>query len=255
MAVDLPPGLRGAWETLSYASDRHKAFERLTTLVWLRLVADPDAPTVAGFDPRTIVEPKVEWPLPAEARLLNAGAVIFNHMLGDQLLSIDWDELSQPTLERAVSEVIRWQPSSMPGPDYIGEISQRVRRNEALGEYYTPYEISLLMAAMTGVEPGFRVLDPCCGSGRMLLAAIEVCRNAHDGKIPEVAGIDISPDAVRMCRMNLALAGVHPAQRVECKDFLLSIPFEQCTPIQKAMQLELYKYEAGEMVAWRKLAA
>jgi hypothetical protein len=254
MGVDLPTGLRGAYEQLSMNGDRN-ALERLTSLVWLRLVADPDAPPIAGHHPGTIVEPKIEWPLPADGRLLDAGSAVLNQMLGEELLSTDWRQLRPAVLERVVAEVCRWQPHEQFGPDYLGEISQRVRSDaakSARGEYYTPYNVSLMMAMMTGVGPGDRVLDPACGSGRMLLAALEVCRRNHPGELPEVFGIDISPDAVRLCRLNLALAGIHPAHRVELANFLTMSPPEQLSPIQQAMQIALFQYEAGETVGWRQ---
>src|SRR5207302_7001563 len=101
----------------------------------------------------------------------------------------------------------------------LGEISQRVRSDAAKGprgEFYTPYNVSLMMAQMTGIQPGMTVLDPACGSGRMLLAALEACRAEHGvDAVPEVFGIDISPDACRLTRMNLVLAGIAPGERVE----------------------------------------
>lgn len=244
--VDLPTGLRGAYEALSYGHDSRLAHDRLTTLVWLRLAADPSAPLVAGFNPRTMVTPKIEWPLPRDARLLDAGGTVLNMALGyDDLLSTDWHELPQPTLEKALDELERWDPHGFHMCDWLGDTSQRIRGDKnGLGEFYTPYHISLCMAMITDPAPGESVIDPCCGAGGMLLAALESCRNRHDG-IPEVFGIDINPIAVRLCRMNLALAGVHPAQRVECRNALEAIPAEERTPIQDAMvkQLELFEYE------------
>jgi SAM-dependent methyltransferase len=48
-----------------------------------------------------------------------------------------------------------------------------------------------------------RVLDPCCGSGRMLLAAAEINRHW------EFVGQDIDVRCVRMCALNLAFRNLY----------------------------------------------
>ena len=58
-------------------------------------------------------------------------------------------------------------------------------------------------------------------------------------------------EAVRLCRLNLALAGIAPAFRVECADFLRMTPPEELNPVQRTMQLALFEHEAGEFVGWR----
>lgn len=256
--LDLPAGLRGAYLTLAnHDRSGNESFDRLSSLVWLRLLTDKTAPLIAGWDPRASTEFMPPWLAPWTAELLDGVCGRMNEVLGcGDLLSTDWHELPTPTLNKVVEEMRRWAPAPEWAPDYIGEISQRVRTSAAKsnrGEFYTPYSLSLMMARMTGVEAGARVLDPCCGSGRMLLAALEVNRDLHpEGPLCEVYGVDISPAAVRMCQLNLALAGIAPAFRVECMDFLLAIPFEEASPLQQAMQLELYRYEAGELVGWRQ---
>jgi len=69
----------------------------------------------------------------------------------------------------------------------------------------------------------WRVLDPACGDGNLLLAAIERLQAAN---IPEIhkriVGVDIDPVMVGATRLRLAAAmGCHPEQvRVVCADFL-----------------------------------
>jgi tRNA G10 N-methylase Trm11 len=247
--VDLPTGLKGAFLTLSMGGER-SVLERLTSLVWVRLATDPSMPSIGGHDPRSIFEDNIEWEEVQTAGHLDALGARVNEILDDPLLSTDWHELSEQQFAKVVAEVARWTPDSIWNDDPLGELSQRVRTDaakSARGEYYTPYPICLMMTRMTaapdGIAPGARVLDPACGSGRFLLAALEVCREQH-GQVPEVFGIDISPDAVRLCKLNLTLAGIYPKHRVECADFLRMTPPEQLTPTQRVMQLELFKYAA-----------
>lgn len=70
------------------------------------------------------------------------------------------------------------------------------------GQFYTPENICELMARITEPKAGECVLDPCCGSGRMLLAA---------GKFNPrslLCGQDIDLRCVQMCTINLALWGL-----------------------------------------------
>jgi hypothetical protein len=250
--VQLPTGLAGAYRELSYRG--LEAHDRLTSLVWLRLLTDPAAPTVAGHDPRTILDQPIVWPIPANGELLDLFSGRLNWNMGHDLLSVDWQELPAAVVERVVHEVGRWRPEPHIG-DQLGYVSQQTRSEStksAAGAFYTPYSVSLLMAKMTEPGPGESVLDPCCGSGSMLLAALEACREKHGpDQVPELYGIDIDPVAVRLCRLNLALAGVHPGYRIECRNALL-LPPEQLSPLQREMQLAMFEYEAGEIVGWRQ---
>jgi methylase of polypeptide subunit release factors len=70
------------------------------------------------------------------------------------------------------------------------------------GQYFTPRPLVELMADLVGVRPGQRVLDPTCGSGTFMVVALS--RGA------EVDGIEIDPELVALCRLNLALHGADP---------------------------------------------
>lgn len=63
-------------------------------------------------------------------------------------------------------------------------------------------------------SPGESILDPCCGSGGMLLAALEAVRKEHGPEAGlEVHGVDIDAAAVRLAKLNLTLAGFSPNPR------------------------------------------
>ncbi|MCG3212518.1 MAG: hypothetical protein FOGNACKC_06188 [Anaerolineae bacterium] len=55
--------------------------------------------------------------------------------------------------------------------DYFGDILAENHHGRGLGFYPTPMPVSRLMAMMLGVNRTDTVSDPCCGTGRMLLAA------------------------------------------------------------------------------------
>jgi len=81
-----------------------------------------------------------------------------------------------------------------------------------LGEYYTPDWLAELTLDRVGYEGG-TLLDPSCGSGTFLMAAVRRLRTAGLRKKPlvevvsrDLAGIDVHPLAVLMAKANLLLA-------------------------------------------------
>ncbi len=67
------------------------------------------------------------------------------------------------------------------------------------GQYFTPRPLVELVAELAGVGASDRVLDPTCGSGGFLLAALR--RGAA------TTGIEVDPDLASLARLNLALHG------------------------------------------------
>ena len=104
--------------------------------------------------------------------------------------------------------------------DYLGEIFMRTKQgNSKNGQFFTPYHVSKLCAKMVITNPTDKqtkdgiitINDPCCGSGGMLIAGLDVLQNdynvnyAHDCFIE--AG-DIDARCVHMAYLQLSLAGV-----------------------------------------------
>jgi hypothetical protein len=62
--------------------------------------------------------------------------------------------------------------------DYLGS-TQLLRLNSHMGQFFTPANICKMIAAMQGVEnskPGQTIMDPCLGTGGMLLAAMDMIK-------------------------------------------------------------------------------
>ncbi|MDP2311087.1 MAG: N-6 DNA methylase, partial [Pseudomonadota bacterium] len=70
------------------------------------------------------------------------------------------------------------------------------------GQYFTPRPLVELVADLAQLRPGDRVLDPTCGSGGFLVAAL--ARGA------DADGIEVDPDLVALARLNVALHGGNP---------------------------------------------
>lgn len=73
---------------------------------------------------------------------------------------------------------------------------QSISQKSSLGSYYTPTEL----LTDINVPKKCSVLDPCCGSGGILLSVLD---KAHDSS--KVYAYDIDPLAVNICKVNFAL--------------------------------------------------
>ena len=91
------------------------------------------------------------------------------------------------------------------GCDFLGRACMELELgNEQIGQYFTPYETSRLMAEMTLADAGelikqkgwITLCEPACGSGGMVLAAADViAAQGHDiGKTLYVDVIDLFQD-------------------------------------------------------------
>ena len=208
--MKLPTGLSQLWQALAPSGD---AMDRAITLIFLRQLLDPTMPTIAGQDPRRVVSMAPPWNLVAadgnRACWLDALAERVNELLREPLLTAGWETKPPSLTEQAVAGVTAWATEpAITGGDTLGAALELLRPGKAAhGAFYTPYTVCYAMAKITEPQPGESVCDPACGSGRMLLAALHACREAHDGGEPVLYGVDIDPDAVRVCKLNLILAG------------------------------------------------
>ena len=87
------------------------------------------------------------------------------------------------------------------------------------GQYFTPRPLAELMADVAGVGPRDRVLDPTCGAGSFLVAASQ--RGA------DVDGIEVDPELVALCRLNLKLHGIDPRAVKRSDLFRDPLPFDE----------------------------
>jgi type I restriction-modification system DNA methylase subunit len=89
--------------------------------------------------------------------------------------------------------------------DILGDIFEGAITHGENGQFFTPEHVCQLMAKMTmnEDEAGKTICDPCCGSGRNLLAAADVNRRN------EFVGQDVDLRCVRMTALNLSLRNLY----------------------------------------------
>lgn len=105
--------------------------------------------------------------------------------------------------------------------DVLGEFYERNIARKGAQQYFTPWHICTFMAQSAASEArnasggkALRVLEPSCGSGRMLLAMRGVTRPSD-----EFYAVDVDHACVQMACLNLFLSGMFHAE-VMCGNFL-----------------------------------
>lgn len=80
-------------------------------------------------------------------------------------------------IEDFADDSLDLRPSMLDGSDVIGDAYEFLIANFASdagkkgGEFYTPGEVSTLLAKLVGAKDGDRIYDPTCGSGSLLIKA------------------------------------------------------------------------------------
>lgn len=146
----------------------------------------------------------------AESRLRACGLIgrdaftsLCRHLAAQlQLPEAHWPDGPEPPAAARLADIPIPEPGTV---DLFGLAYERFFSDlfkSARGQYFTPHPLAALMTDMAAIQPGERVLDPTCGTGGFLIAA-----HRRGG---QVAGIEIDPDLVSLCRLNLVLAGADP---------------------------------------------
>jgi type I restriction enzyme M protein len=132
-------------------------------------------------------------------------------MLTDEILKDLIEALSRVPLGNQAVE------SDILGDAYeylIGKFADVTRRKKA-GEFYTPRSVVQMMVELLGPKEGDTIYDPACGTGGMLLGAVEhVERSGGDPRtfFGRLFGQEKNLTTASIARMNLVLHGVEDFQ-------------------------------------------
>lgn len=105
------------------------------------------------------------------------------------------------------------RPSNLCSNDIIGDAYEFLISNFAAdsgkkaGEFYTPGEVSTLLAKLVNAQSGDRICDPTCGSGSLLLKA---AHEAGDINV-SISGQELNASTWALARMNMFLHGMDNA--------------------------------------------
>ncbi|MGB3545341.1 MAG: type I restriction-modification system subunit M [Saprospiraceae bacterium] len=105
------------------------------------------------------------------------------------------------------------RPSNLAGNDVIGDAYEFLIERFAsdagkkAGEFYTPGQVSSLLAKLVEPEAGHRICDPTCGSGSLLLKTAREVGNAN----VSLYGQEANGSTWALARMNMFLHGMDSA--------------------------------------------
>jgi len=103
--------------------------------------------------------------------------------------------------------------------DIIGNVYQYLIKKFAAdagkkgGEFYTPGEVSDLLACLLKPQPGNTICDPACGSGSLL---IRVAQELHDSQNFSLFGMESNGSTWALAKMNMFLHGMDSARIEWC---------------------------------------
>ncbi|MCK9404411.1 MAG: type I restriction-modification system subunit M [Chitinophagaceae bacterium] len=111
------------------------------------------------------------------------------------------------------------RPTNVGNGDIIGNVYEYLIAHFASdsgkkgGEFYTPAEVSELIAMLVHPKPGSRLYDPACGSGSLLIKVAKQVGNEDYS----IYGQEVNGNTYSLCRMNMFLHGIDNA-RIEWGD-------------------------------------
>ncbi|ASY11819.1 type I restriction enzyme M protein [Candidatus Planktophila dulcis] len=107
------------------------------------------------------------------------------------------------------------------GDDILGDAYEylmmkfSIESGKSKGQFYTPAEVSRIMAKVVGVENASSnketIYDPTCGSGSLLLKAVELANTAKNVNLT-VYGQEFVTETSALARMNMWLHGASTAE-------------------------------------------
>jgi type I restriction enzyme M protein len=106
------------------------------------------------------------------------------------------------------------RPSQLENDDIIGNAYQYLIEYFASdagkkgGEFFTPSEVSTLLAKLVGAKEGNRIYDPTCGSGSLLIKVAKEVGNNHFA----IYAQEKNGQTHSLCRMNMYLHEINDAK-------------------------------------------
>ena len=124
------------------------------------------------------------------------------------------NELLKDLLEDFAKDKLNLRPSRIGNLDIIGNAYEFLIKNFAAnsgrsaGEFYTPPEVSELMATLMAAQEGDEISDPACGSGSLLMKCGRYVQKHNDGsKKYALYGQEAIGSTWALAKMNMFLHG------------------------------------------------
>ncbi len=162
---------------------------------------------------------ELELANPGKLSSEDGGSIFQNISFNSSNLGNEKDKTSrlQDLLEAFNDPKLDLRPSQLDGNDVIGDAYEYLISEFAegagkkAGEFYTPPEVSELVARLADPQPGDRICDPTCGSGSLLLRTAAQVRKRHGSDNFSLYGQEVGGATWALAVMNMFLHGVDSA--------------------------------------------
>lgn len=131
-----------------------------------------------------------------------------------------------PKMFACLVEEMTARVTSDTGNDVLGEFYEQHLYSKGKSQYFTPWPVCTFMAKATvdaspekDTAKSLRILEPACGSGRMLLAVMREIGPQH-----HYYAIDLDPVCCKMAALNLFLNGMFHSE-IMCGNALVPEQF------------------------------
>lgn len=149
-------------------------------------------------------------------KLKDAGKSVFQDIsfntdrLGDEKQK---NTILRQLLEDFAGEALNLRPGRVGKLDVIGNAYEYLIKNFAAsggqkaGEFYTPPEVSDLIAELLAPQPGDTICDPACGSGSLLMKCGRKIVSEHNSRNYALFGQEAIGSTWSLAKMNMFLHG------------------------------------------------
>ena len=161
------------------------------------------------YDLRTVFDDFLTMSMCAVTQIPGAGKSHYEDLYLETIDRYKTDKLrfQFPKLFSQLITEMELRTTDSLGNDVLGDYFELNFCRKNSGQFFTPWPICQFMAkSVCGdgeADEVKRILDPTCGSGRMLVAAAKTMGWRH-----EYYGIDVDPTCVKMTVLNLFLNGI-----------------------------------------------
>ncbi|MEN9865791.1 MAG: hypothetical protein RL748_1381 [Pseudomonadota bacterium] len=145
-----------------------------------------------------------------------------SNKLGDEKQK---DEILGHLLQDFAKQELNLRPSRVGNLDVIGNAYEFLIRHFAstsgkkAGEFYTPPEVSQLIALLVDPKPNDQICDPTCGSGSLLMKCGQLVRQRNGARRYALYGQEAIGSTWALAKMNMFLHG-EDNHRIEWGDTL-----------------------------------
>ena len=108
--------------------------------------------------------------------------------------------------------------------DVLGRLYMNLRPNGARGQFFTPDNVSEVMAKIAGSTENDTYSDPCCGSGSLILGVIRTLE--QEGKSYQTPIFYLNDVDLFCCKMIFVqMSAIGATAYITCSDALANPPF------------------------------